>query len=79
MKILRTDGGGEYNSHDFQSFCNEEGIVHEVTTPYTPQHNGVAERRNKTILNMVRSMLGGRRFPKNLWGEAVSTSAFILN
>ena len=60
IKVLRTDGGGEYNSHEFQVFCDEEGIIHEVTSPYTPQHNGVAERRNRTILNMARSMMKGK-------------------
>ena len=46
IKILRTDGGGEYTSHEFESFCVESGIQHEVTAPYTPQNNGLAERRN---------------------------------
>ena len=63
IKVLRTDGGGEYNSHEFQVFCDEEGIIHEVTSPYTPQHNGVAERRNRTILNMARNMMKGKGMP----------------
>ncbi|RDY02998.1 hypothetical protein CR513_13478, partial [Mucuna pruriens] len=46
IKVLRTNGGGEYTSHDFHSYCDKEGIIHEVTTPYTLQHNGKAERRN---------------------------------
>ena len=52
LKILRTDGGGEYNSAEFQKFCEENGIEHEVTAPYTSQHNGLAERRNRTLLDM---------------------------
>lgn len=79
IKILRTGGGGEYTSHEFQKFCDEAGIIHEVTAPYTPQHNGMAERRNRSILNMARSMLKRRKLPKGFWGEAVSTAAFILN
>ena len=63
IKVLRTDGGGEYNSHEFQVFCDEEGIIHEVTSPYTPQHNGVAKKRNRTILNMTRSMIKGKGMP----------------
>ncbi|MCH80296.1 retrovirus-related pol polyprotein from transposon tnt 1-94 [Trifolium medium] len=55
-RILRTDGGGEYTSKKFESFCVENGIEHEVTAPYTPQHNGLAERRNMTILDMARCM-----------------------
>jgi len=57
IKILRTNGGGEYTSKNFEEFCSNKGISHEVTSPYTPQHNGLAERRNKTILDMAISML----------------------
>jgi len=57
IKILRTNGGGEYTSKEFEAFCTSQGIVQEVTAPYTPQHNGLTERRNKTMLNMTRSMI----------------------
>jgi len=79
IKVLRTDGGGEYNSHEFQVFCDEEGIIHEVKSTYTPQHNGVAERRNRTILNMARSMIKGKRMPHYFWGEETSIAVYILN
>nr|KYP68042.1 Retrovirus-related Pol polyprotein from transposon TNT 1-94 [Cajanus cajan] len=79
IKVLRTDGGGEYMSREFQKFCDQEGIEHEVIPPYTPQHNGTAERKNRTIMNMVRSMLKSKELPKYLWGEAVSTTTYILN
>ncbi|CAJ2646460.1 unnamed protein product [Trifolium pratense] len=79
IKILRTDGGGEYTSRRFESFCEENGIEHEVTAPYTPQHNGLAERRNKTILDMARCMVKHRNLPKSFWGEAVSTAVYVLN
>ncbi|WJX11887.1 hypothetical protein P8452_02442 [Trifolium repens] len=75
----RTNGGGEYNSNDFKLFCEEKGIIHEVTAPYTPQHNGLAERRNRTLLNMARCMLKSKELPKKLWGEAVNTAAYVLN
>jgi len=57
IMIPRTGGGGEFCTTEFNKFCEAEGIVHEVTAPYTPQHNGIAELRNITILNMERSML----------------------
>ncbi|GAU46952.1 hypothetical protein TSUD_281870 [Trifolium subterraneum] len=57
IKVPRTDGGGEYTSKEFENYCKDQGIIHEVTTPYTPQHNGLAERRNRSILDMARSML----------------------
>jgi len=57
IKLLRTNGGGEYTSVEFERFCDIEGIVHETTPPYTPEHNGTTERKNMTLLNMVRCML----------------------
>lgn len=79
IKVLRSDGGGEYVSAEFKSLCEEEGIIHEVTPPYTPQHNGTAERKNRSIMNMVRSMLKCKNLPKYLWGEAASTAVYLLN
>ena len=49
---LRTDQGGEYMSHAFLAFMQSRGIMHQFTTPYTPQQNGVAERRNRTLMEM---------------------------
>ncbi|XP_052726845.1 uncharacterized protein LOC128194777 [Vigna angularis] len=79
LKVLRTDGGGEYTSTDFKYYCEREGIVHEVTPPYTLQHNGAAERKNRTILNMVRRMLKSKGMPSFLWGEVVLIATYILN
>jgi len=79
IKILRTDGGGEYTSKVFEKFCEDNGIVHEVTAPYTPQHNGLAERRNRSLLDMTRSMLEMKKMPNTFWGEAVRIAAYILN
>lgn len=77
--MLRTDGGGEYVSAEFNKFCDEQGIEHKVTFPYTPQHNGVAERKNRTIMNMMRSMLRAKGMPNSFWAEAVSCSVYLLN
>ena len=79
IKLLRTDGGGEYTSHEFEDICKNEGIVHEVMAPYTPQHNGTLERRNRTLLNMVRCMLREKNLPHKFWAEAVYTATHILN
>jgi len=76
MKVLRTDGGGEYTSKVFEKFCEENGIVHEVTAPYTPQHNGLAGRRNRSLLDITRSMLKMKKKPNTFWGEVVT---YILN
>jgi len=79
VKVLQTNGGREFVSGEMESFCKEQGIVHEVVAPYTPQHNGVAERRNHTILNMVRSMIKKKNLPHSFWGEAAMTAVYMLN
>ncbi|TQD88564.1 hypothetical protein C1H46_025883 [Malus baccata] len=79
IKILRTDRGGEYCSKEFDAFCNEKGIKRQLTTAYTPQQNGVSERKNQTILNMVRSLLVKGSIPKKFWPEVVLWSVHILN
>ncbi|XP_050888546.1 uncharacterized protein LOC127093655 [Lathyrus oleraceus] len=66
LKVLRTDGGGEYNSTEFRKFCEENGIEHEVIVPYTPQYDGLTERRNWTFLNMTRSMLKEKKLSHTL-------------
>jgi hypothetical protein len=63
----------------FISFCNENGIYKQLTVPYTPQQNGVAERKNRTIMNMVRSMLLEKRIPKSFWLEVLNWAVHMLN
>jgi transposase InsO family protein len=63
IKTLRSDRGGEYLSREFLDYLKECGIVSEWTPPGTPQHNGVAERRNRTLLDMMRSMLSFTDLP----------------
>jgi transposase InsO family protein len=69
---LRTDRGGEFTSFDFNEYCSSNGIVRQLTAAYTPQQNGVAERKNRTIMNMVRCMLTEKLVPKEFWPEAVN-------
>ena len=79
LKRLRTDNGGEYTSREFEEYCSNHGIRHEKTVPGTPQHNGVAERMNRTIVEKVRSMLRMAKLPKTFWGEAVRTACYLIN
>ena len=79
IKVLRTDRGGEFTSNEFNKFCKEQGIKKELTVRHTPQQNGVAERRNRTIAEMARSMMQGKNLPKYFWAEAVHTAIYILN
>lgn len=79
IKCLRTDRGGEFNSEEFNEFCKQNGIKRQLTTAYTPQQNGVAERKNRTVMNIVRSMLSEKKIPKNFWPEAVNWTMYVLN
>ncbi|XP_074369148.1 uncharacterized protein LOC141710363 [Apium graveolens] len=79
LKVLRSDGGGEYTSNLFRSFCRAHGISHQLTTSYTPQQNGVAERKNRTILDMARSMVKEKHLPRTFWAEAVLCAVYLLN
>lgn len=76
---LRSDNGGEFCSTEFTNFCASHGIKHQLTTPYTPQQNGVVDRRNRTITEMAQSMLEHRNVPKHFWAEAVFTAVYLLN
>lgn len=79
IKKLRTDNGGEYEDTKFKKFCYEHGIRMERTVPGTPQHNGVAERMNRTLTERARSLRVQSGLPKNFWAEAVNTSAYLIN
>ncbi|KAJ9565695.1 hypothetical protein OSB04_001661 [Centaurea solstitialis] len=79
IKTLRSDMGGEYLSQEFQDHLRSCGIVAQLTPPRTPQHNGVAERRNRTLLDMVRSMMSRTALPISFWGYALETAARVLN
>ncbi|KAJ9557472.1 hypothetical protein OSB04_012086 [Centaurea solstitialis] len=79
IKFLRSDRGGEYLSDEFDNHLMECGIVSQLTPPYTPQMNGVLERRNRTLLDMVRTMMCHSTLPMSFWGHALETAAHILN
>jgi transposase InsO family protein len=70
IKILKSDNGGEYTSKEFVNFCKDVGIKRELTTPYNPQQNGVAERMNRTIMEAVKIMIHDQDLPMCLWAEA---------
>ncbi|KAK8640398.1 hypothetical protein V6N13_008152 [Hibiscus sabdariffa] len=79
IKALRSNRGGEYLSHEFDELLKECGIVSQLTPPGTPQWNGVSERRNQTLLDMVRSMMSHSGLRISFWGHALETVAFTLN
>lgn len=79
IKCLRTDNGREYLNKDFDNFLREHGIKRQLTIPYTPQQNGVAERANRTLVEMARTMIIHSGLSEGFWAEAVRTSSYIRN
>ncbi|GJS30163.1 retrotransposon protein, putative, ty1-copia subclass [Tanacetum coccineum] len=79
IKALRSDRGGEYIIQEFKDYLKACGIVQQLTPLYTPQHNGVFERRNRTLLDMVRSMMNLTILPLSFWDYALETATRILN
>ncbi|KAK1650752.1 hypothetical protein QYE76_068557, partial [Lolium multiflorum] len=79
IKAIRTDNGTEFKNYTMQEFVDDEGIKHEFSAPYTPQQNGVVERKNRTIIEMARTMLSEFNSPHNFWGEAISTAVHYSN
>ena len=78
IKMLRSDRGGEYESL-FEAICVENGIIYQTTAPYCPQSNGVAERKNRTLKDMLNAMLISSGLPQNMWGEALLSANYVLN
>ena len=79
IQVLRTGNGGEYTSNDFLEFCSSEGIKKEHIVPHTPQQNGVAERKNRTLVGASKAMLFDQGLPLFLWTEAYKTAVYIQN
>lgn len=79
VKAFRIDRGKEFNSILFNDYCDEQGIRRHLTAPYSPQQNGVVERRNQTVVEMARSLLKSKCMPDMFWGEVVKTAVHILN
>jgi transposase InsO family protein len=70
VKKIRSDNGFEFKNLQVEEFLEEEGIKHEFSAPYTPQQNGVVERKNKTLIDMARTMLGEFKMPEQFWSES---------
>ncbi|GAA0183402.1 hypothetical protein LIER_30818 [Lithospermum erythrorhizon] len=78
INVVRSDRCGEYVA-PFGHFCVEHGIVHEVTTPYSPQSNGIAERKNRSLKEMMNALLLSSGLPQGMWGEAILSANYLLN
>jgi hypothetical protein len=79
VKKIKSDNGSEFKNLQVEEFLEEEGIKHEFFAPYTPQQNGVVERKIRTLIDMARTMLGEYKTPEQFWSEAVNTACHVIN
>ena len=79
MLWSRTDNGGEYVNNTLTSFFCAQGIIHQTTTPFTPQQNGVSERKNRQLLEVACSLVLDMSVSHHLWGHAVLSAAYLIN
>jgi transposase InsO family protein len=79
VKKIRSDNGTEFKNTQVEDFLDEEGIKHEFSAPYTPQQNGVAKRKNRTLIEMAKVMLDKYKTSDRFWAEAVNTACHATN
>ncbi|KAD6454380.1 hypothetical protein E3N88_09086 [Mikania micrantha] len=79
VRRVRSDNGTEFKNQNMEAFCDSKGIQQQFSAPYEPQMNGVAERKNRTLIESARTMLADSKLPITFWSEAVATACFTLN
>jgi hypothetical protein len=79
IKKIRSDNRMDFKNSHIEGFLEEEGIKHEFSYPYTPQQNGIVERKNRTLLDMARTMLDEYKTPDRFWAEAINTACYSIN
>nr|GEZ17543.1 retrovirus-related Pol polyprotein from transposon TNT 1-94 [Tanacetum cinerariifolium] len=79
VKVIRSNNGTEFKNHDLDQFCRMKGIKREFSVPRTPQQNGIAERKIKTLIEAARTMLADLLLPIPFWVEAVNTACYVQN
>nr|GEW23658.1 hypothetical protein [Tanacetum cinerariifolium] len=79
VKIIRCDNGGEFKNKELNDFCSQKGIKRGFSNARTPQQNGVAERRNKSLIEAARTMLADAKLPVTFWAEAVNIACYVQN
>jgi transposase InsO family protein len=79
IKKIRSDNGTEFKNSQIEGLLEEEGIKHQFSSPYTPQQNGVVERKNRTLLDIARTMLDEYKTLDRFWVEAINTACYSIN
>jgi transposase InsO family protein len=76
---IHSDNGTEFRNVSFDEFCFEHGIDQQFSAPRVSQHNGVMERKNRTLVELARTMLDEHRTPRRFWADAISIACYISN
>jgi transposase InsO family protein len=79
IKRVRSDNGSEFKNTRIDELCDEFGIRHQFSAKYTPQSNGLVERKNRTLINMTRSILSEYNVSQSFWAEAINTVCYYIN
>ena len=79
MRALRTDNGTEFKNSHFEHLCSSLGLEHQFSSPYVPQQNGIIEQKNRTLVEMARTMLDEHHTPRRYWAEAINTACHVSN
>ncbi|WVZ81206.1 hypothetical protein U9M48_028616 [Paspalum notatum var. saurae] len=79
MRAIHSDNGREFRNSRFENFCRDLGLEHQFSSPYTLPQNGVVERKNRTLVEMARTMLDEHRTLRRFWAKAVNTACYIAN
>ncbi|KAI3768520.1 hypothetical protein L2E82_19267 [Cichorium intybus] len=79
IQIFRSDNGGEFVNTSMKQFFQSKGIIHQTSCPHTPEQNGVAERKNRFLLEITRALLIESKVPKSFWPEALATATYLIN
>jgi len=79
VSMLRSDNAKEYLSTSFKAFLNSQGILHQTSCPHTPQQNGIAERKNRHLIETARTLLIHHNVPTIFWSDAVLTACYLIN
>jgi len=79
IRAIRSDNGTEFKNARFETFCHDLGFEHQFSSPYVPPKKGIVEHKNRTIVDMARTMLDEHRTPMKYWAEAVNTACYISN
>nr|GFB24421.1 ribonuclease H-like domain-containing protein [Tanacetum cinerariifolium] len=79
VKVIRSDNGIEFKNNDLNQFCGMKGIKREFSVPRTPQQNGIAERKNRTLIEAARTILADSLLPILFWAKTVNTACYVQN